>query len=345
MSFLQSVGQQIILIEYFILARIMLWDTLSQPVDAGKWLSQSELPGPSWIIWILAAFLVVRFLHVFCSPAVPHVTLLDKSANTAMKELIDGIRMLKEPYHPPFLWGRSGHVQTAAYGLLGHASLRRSFDRRAAVRLNDGTTVTFDIFEPISKHKSGRDVTLALTPGIANSSESNYIRTCVHYAQERGYRCVVLNHLGALSDVKLTGTRIFSYGGTDEIQAMMQYMFAEYSDSLFINIGFSMGGNITTRFLLQIDHEHRYLNFIQFIIVRVNINSHIFRHRIILGLSVGQGYSASVSAPMYHDWENGRRAYNYIITENMKRLLRRNYTQAVVPHVKSGLIDEQVVYA
>ncbi|KIH53540.1 hypothetical protein ANCDUO_16327 [Ancylostoma duodenale] len=42
---------------------------------------------------------------------------------------------------------------TAAYGLLGHASLRRTFDRRAAVRLADGTTVTFDVFEPINKHK------------------------------------------------------------------------------------------------------------------------------------------------------------------------------------------------
>ncbi|VDM77691.1 unnamed protein product [Strongylus vulgaris] len=89
-------------------------------------------------------------------------------------------------YRPPGLWGRSGHVQTVAYGLLGHASLRRTFDRRAVLRLSDGTTVTYDIFEPTIKHKSGLDLTLALTPGIANSSESNYIRTCVHYAQERG---------------------------------------------------------------------------------------------------------------------------------------------------------------
>lgn len=56
------------------------------------------------------------------------------------------------------------------------------------------------------------DYTLALCPGIANSSESNYIRTCVHYAQEKGYRCAVLNHLGALPDIALTSPRIFSYG-------------------------------------------------------------------------------------------------------------------------------------
>lgn len=48
---------------------------------------------------------------------------------------------------------------------------------------------------------------------------------------------------------------------------------------------------------------------------------------------------------MYHDWENGRRAYNYIITENMKRLLRRNYEMAVAPHVHSSLIDEKRIWS
>ncbi|VDN41955.1 unnamed protein product [Gongylonema pulchrum] len=48
---------------------------------------------------------------------------------------------------------------------------------------------------------------------------------------------------------------------------------------------------------------------------------------------------------LYHDWENGRRAYNYLITENMKRLLRRNYDMAVAPHVRTGLVDEQRLWA
>jgi len=49
-------------------------------------------------------------------------------------------------------------------------------------------------------------------PGIANSSESMYIRTCVHYAQSQGFRVAVLNHLGALKDVPLTSPRCFTYG-------------------------------------------------------------------------------------------------------------------------------------
>ncbi|KAK5972360.1 Abhydrolase domain-containing protein 2-A [Trichostrongylus colubriformis] len=304
---------------------MMSWlDVVSNPLEYCS-LSSPELPSSSMMLWIVVSAIIIRFLHIFGSSAAPEVTMLEKSEHTTMKNLINGIDMLREPYRPPSLWGRSGHVQTVTYGLLGHAQLKRVFDRRAAVRLADGSTVTFDVFEPINKHESGLDLTLALTPGIANCSESNYIRTCVHYAQERGYRCAVLNHLGALHNVKLTGNRIFTYGGTEELHAMMNQLFSDYPRSHFINIGFSMGANITSRFLAQVSNEQR--------------------NRILLGLSVCQGYSATTSAPMYHDWENGRRIYNYFITENMKRLLRRNYEQAVAPHVASGLIDEQRLWS
>jgi hypothetical protein len=56
------------------------------------------------------------------------------------------------------------------------------------------------------------DFTLAICPGIGNTSESVYIRTFVHYAQCHGYRCAVLNHVGALDSVKVTAPRIFTYG-------------------------------------------------------------------------------------------------------------------------------------
>ena len=56
--------------------------------------------------------------------------------------------------------------------------------------------------------------TLVICPGIANSSETSYIRTFVTYAQTHGFRVAVLNHLGALSSEKLTAPRIFTYGNT-----------------------------------------------------------------------------------------------------------------------------------
>jgi len=54
--------------------------------------------------------------------------------------------------------------------------------------------------------------TLLVCPGIANSSESVYIRTFVYHAQQNGFRLSVLNHLGALTNVPLTSPRIYTYG-------------------------------------------------------------------------------------------------------------------------------------
>ena len=56
------------------------------------------------------------------------------------------------------------------------------------------------------------DITLAICPGICNSSESIYIRRVVYHAQFQGFRVAVLNHVGALKNVPVTSPRIFNYG-------------------------------------------------------------------------------------------------------------------------------------
>lgn len=287
-------------------------------------------PNPTWLICFVVFIAMVRFLKLFSFPEKPQVTYLRKPAHAVKPSVADVLSrcpILEEIYVPPLIWGRNGHIQTATYGLLGHVSLKRTYNKRHIVTLSDGSSVIFDVFEPVASHLSGRDYTLVLCPGIANSSESNYIRTCVHNAQEKGYRCAVLNHLGALPNVQLTSTRIFSYGGTEELEAMMTNLCEIYPETRFISIGFSMGANITTRYLAKLPAASA------------------LHCKIIFGLSVAQGYCATTSASLYHDWENGRRAYNYIITENMKRLLRKNYDMAVAPHVKSGLVDEQRLWS
>ena len=59
---------------------------------------------------------------------------------------------------------------------------------------------------------SSAKFTLCICPGIANSSETSYIRTFVTYAQTHGFRVAVLNHIGALDSEKLSAPRIFTYG-------------------------------------------------------------------------------------------------------------------------------------
>ncbi|KAL3077267.1 hypothetical protein niasHS_013256 [Heterodera schachtii] len=308
---------------------------------------EALLSSPGYAIFIIFLFLIARFLKLTSFDEKPKITLRkNKRRNSSQKcshlmeegsqcatgpfvelaELFVQCSILQELYTPPSIWGRNGHLQTIAYGLLGHHSLKRTFDCRHLVRLSDGTTATFDLFEPVSAHQNGGDFTLVFCPGIANCSESNYIRTCVHHAQEKGYRCAVLNHIGVLKNVQLTSQRIFSYGGNGEMEAMFRVLAKLYPRTYFIGIGFSMGANVLTNCLASgLDPS---------------ISS-----RILLGISVCQGYCASDASSLLFDWQGGRRLYNYIITESVKRLLRRNYAMVVQPHVKSGLVDERKLWS
>lgn len=100
-----------------------------------------------------------------------------------------------------------------------------------------------------SRKSLADDYTLAICPGICNSSESVYIRRVVHQAQFRGYRVAVLNHVGALKCVPVTSHRIFSYGCTKDYGGMLDDLEKRYPGTKFILVGFSMGGNLVTKYI------------------------------------------------------------------------------------------------
>uniref|UniRef100_A0A914HUW3 AB hydrolase-1 domain-containing protein n=1 Tax=Globodera rostochiensis TaxID=31243 RepID=A0A914HUW3_GLORO len=260
---------------------------------------EALLASPGYAIFFIFLLLIARFLKLTSFDEKPRITRRknkrqnssrkcseedDQCAKIDLGELFGQCSILQEPYTPPAIWGRNGHIQTMAYGLLGHHSLRRTFDNRHLLRLLDGTTATFDVFEPVCAHQNGGDFTLVFCPGIANCSESNYIRTCVHLVQEKAY----------------------------------------FTEDFFIWRK-RMGANVLTNCFAGLDRE--------------------ICSRVLLGISVCQGYCASDGASLLFDWEGGRRLYNYIITENLKRLLRRNYTMAVQPYVRTGLVDEQKLWS
>ena len=58
------------------------------------------------------------------------------------------------------------------------------------------------------------DLTLLICPGIGNSSKEKYTQCFINYAQSHGYRVVCMNHLGAIRTMKITASRIYTYGKT-----------------------------------------------------------------------------------------------------------------------------------
>nr|XP_020478233.1 monoacylglycerol lipase ABHD2-B-like [Monopterus albus] len=198
------------------------------------------------------------------------------------------------------LWLECGHLQTVLYGKLGRVNTPIPCGVRKFLPMQDGATATFDLFEPLGDHSTGDDITMVICPGIGNHSEKSYIRTFVDHSQRQGYRCAVLNHLGALPNVELTSPRMFTYGCTWEFAAMVNYIKQACPQTLLVVVGFSLGGNIVCKYLGE------------------NCQN---QDRVLCCISVCQGYSALSAQETFLQWDQCRRVYNFLLADKMKQLI------------------------
>lgn len=266
--------------------------------------------------------LLFRLLNVGSQPQRPYLLCRDaKFLDAALK----ASPRLHEPYIPTRLWGFSGHVQTMLHSIVGRVRCPWPLGERCFLTQDDGATLTYDLYQPIEAHDTQGDYTLAVCPGICNSSESIYVRTFVHHAQRRGFRCAVLNHIGTLNSVPLTSPRIFTYGHTDDYALMLSHLMEQYPSTKLIAVGFSMGGNIVTKFVGERKKLHESL---------------------IGAISVCQGYNALRAMDYLLQWQNFRRFYLYVMTENMKRTIAHHRSILLSDDIKHrGQINEREVFS
>ncbi|XP_023128396.2 monoacylglycerol lipase ABHD2 [Amphiprion ocellaris] len=242
-------------------------------------------------------YIIVRCLNLKSPTAPPEIIYQDTPLS---HYLLKSCPMLTKEYIPPLLWGKSGHLQTVLYGKMGRVNTPTPCGVRKFLPMQDGATATFDLFEALGDHSAGDDITMVICPGIGNHSEKNYIRTFVDYSQRQGYRCAVLNHLGALPNMELTSPRMFTYGCTWEFAAMVGYVKRAHPQTLLVVVGFSLGGNVVCKFL----GENR-LN----------------QERVLCCISVCQGYSALRAQETFLQWDQCRRLYNFVLADNMKKII------------------------
>jgi len=169
---------------------------------------------------------------------------------------------------------------------------------------------------------------MAICPGICNSSESVYIRRVVYHAQLQGFRAAVLNHIGALNKVTITSPRIFNYGNTGDYHLMVNEIVKRFPTTKVICVGFSMGANIVTKYLGEQAKKEAHPN------------------GVIAGISVCQGYDALATTKLLLRWEGFRRFYFFIMTENMRAIMRRWQKQLFTEDVKQRYdINERAIWS
>lgn len=242
-------------------------------------------------------YVIVRCLNLKSPTAAPEIIYQDTPLS---RYLLKSCPMLTKEYIPPLLWGKSGHLQTALYGKMGRVNTPTPCGVRKFLTMQDGATSTFDLFEARGDHSTGDDITMVICPGIGNHSEKNYIRTFVDYSQQQGYRCAVLNHLGALPNVELTSPRMFTYGCTWEFAAMVGYIKQAFPETMLVVVGFSLGGNIVCKFLGENKSN---------------------QDRVLCCVTVCQGYSALRAQETFLQWDQCRRFYNFVLADNMKKII------------------------
>ncbi|XP_046747387.1 abhydrolase domain-containing protein 2 [Diprion similis] len=277
---------------------------------------------------LLAVFAVIlcilfRILNVNSAPQKPVIVCKDESFLATILKIAP---VLRDPYKPTRLWGYSGHVQTIIHSIIGRVRCPWPIGERVNIILSDNTTLTYDLYQPLtSDHQD--DVTIAICPGIGNSSESVYIRTFVHFSQCHGYRCAVLNHVGALSSVKVTAPRIFTYGHTDDYHVMLQSLIEKHPNTQIVCVGFSLGGNLVTKYVGE-----RGTNKLS---------------NIIGAISICQGYNAIEGTKFLLNWQNFRRFYLYVMTESVKNIILRHKHVLLADSVKQrhGLNERDIISA
>ncbi|CAI5792752.1 Hypothetical predicted protein [Podarcis lilfordi] len=265
-------------------------------------------------------YIIVRCLNLKSPTAPPDLIYQDTPLS---RFLLKSCSLLTKEYIPPLIWGKSGHIQTALYGKMGRVRSPHPYGLRKYLTMSDGATATFDLFEPLAENCIREDITMVICPGIANHSEKQYIRTFVDYSQKNGYRCAVLNHLGALPTIELTSPRMFTYGCTWEFGAMVNYIRKTYPQSKLVVVGFSLGGNIVCKYLGE---------------------NQTNQEGVLCCVSVCQGYSALRAQETFMQWDQCRRFYNFLMADNLKKIIlsHRHTLFAESPKKPQSLLESDL---
>ncbi|CAG0919286.1 unnamed protein product [Notodromas monacha] len=306
-----------------------------------KWLSHDRAMALVYLFVFIVLFLFYKVMHLNQAPEKPKIYGRD---SRFIDYFVKSCPILCESYIPTAIWGRSGHMQTIVHSKIGRVHAPRSEGERFFVTLRDGALMSYDVYTPYTGHHSEEDLTLAICPGIGNSSDTVYIRAFIHYALRQGYRCAVLNHIGTISSVLLQTPRIFSYGGTTELETMVRELLVQFSSTKIICFGFSMGGNIVTRFLASscFDAEKSKDKIKN---AAGDAGDEPWK-RVVGGISVCQAYDAVAVGETFLQWENLRRIYVFIMTLGMKKLIWRHKSILLSSEVKERFaIDEAAISA
>ena len=91
--------------------------------------------------------------------------------------------------------------------------------------------------------------------GLEGSSKSKYMLSACQYLNSQNIDCVAVNFRGCSGE---DNTQLYSYnsGKTDDVDLILNYITSNYSYKNIVLLGYSMGGNITLKYLGETQQTH-----------------------------------------------------------------------------------------
>lgn len=149
--------------------------------------------------------------------------------------------IVKSAYKPPILF-RSGHVST-----IYSSKLRVPppvYQTRERIHLKDGDFLDLDW--SFSQNKNHQLV--ILIHGLEGNAQRPYMKGVASHLNQNGWDAVAVNLRGCSGEPNRL-FRSYNAGSTEDLEAVLQYIFKNYDYSSIVLNGFSLGGNLILKYL------------------------------------------------------------------------------------------------
>jgi len=146
--------------------------------------------------------------------------------------------IIQSNYKPSFIF-KNAHVNTI-YKTLFYSETNSYKRKRIKTKDNDFIDLDFSI-------KDSETLVIAMH-GLEGSSKSKYIISAINYLNLNNIDCIAVNFRGCSGE---DNNQPYSYnsGKTDDVSLIINYILDNYNYKNIVLLGYSMGGNITLKYM------------------------------------------------------------------------------------------------
>ncbi|WP_340199554.1 YheT family hydrolase [Ascidiimonas sp. W6] len=149
--------------------------------------------------------------------------------------------LLASQYNPPLLF-KNGHFSTIYAGLVRRVNGLNP--KRERLKLLDGDFIDMDWCYTSSKtHKL-----IILLHGLEGNSDRPYVQGSAKTFNQAGYDAVIINFRSCSGEPNLL-YKSYHSGASEDLEAIIEHILSHYNYNAIVIKGFSLGGNVTLKYL------------------------------------------------------------------------------------------------